>query len=120
LMHLRPPTESIQRGSRLTDRSIERAAPHHEPSNRHMQFIAISSAISAGLFIGPGASIEGAESSVLIARVGQDSDAIFEAIMAENPYSTTVYDEFLGQFIKPREMVSEFDIVPLKQKVEHE
>ena len=40
--------------------------------------------------------------------------------MAENPYSTTVYDEFLGQFIKPREMVSEFDIVPLKQKVEHE
>jgi len=85
-----------------------------------MQFIAISGAISAGLFIGSGASIEGAESSVLFAHVGQDSDAIFEAIMAENPYSTTVYHEFLGQFAKPRDMVSEFDIVPPKQKVDHE
>jgi prephenate dehydrogenase len=56
----------------------------------------------------------------MVDLVGQDSDALFEAIMAENPYSAAVYDEFVGQFTKLRDMVSEFDIAPLKQKAEQE
>lgn len=56
----------------------------------------------------------------MVDLVGQDSDALFEAIMAENPYSAVVYDEFVGQFTQLRDMVSGFDIVPPKRKAEQE
>ncbi|KRB90970.1 MULTISPECIES: prephenate dehydrogenase/arogenate dehydrogenase family protein [unclassified Sphingomonas] len=56
----------------------------------------------------------------MVGLVGQDSDALFEAIMAENPYSAAVYDEFVGQFTKLRDLVNGFDIIPLRQKAEQE
>lgn len=52
----------------------------------------------------------------MVGLVGQDSDALFEAIMAENPYSASVYEEFVSQFAKLRDAVSDFGIVSLKQR----
>ena len=50
--------------------------------------------------------------------VGRDSNALFEAIMAENPYSSAVYDEFVETFNWLREMMQGFEAVDWTTQVE--
>lgn len=50
---------------------------------------------------------------LMMGLVGQDSDALFEAIMTENPYAAAVFDEFVCVFDRLRARVHDFKTVQI-------